>query len=102
MSKIIIYGSGLIIVAFVVGLLLFLTFDNAASGHAVFGNRSGVFSVSGPASIFVNLGIVGMVGSFLSFVAYLFSRNPTLLKSYKIIGVASGVSIFIGLAWGQA
>ena len=102
MSKIIIYGAGLVVVAFVVGLLLFLTFDNAASGQAIFGSRLGVFSVNGPASVLVNIGIVGMVGSLLSFIAYLFSRSPLLLKSYKFIGAASGVFIFIGLAWGQA
>ena len=90
------------IVAFVVGLLLFLAFDNAASGQATYANRLGVFNVSGPASIFVNVGIVGLVCSFLSFIMYLFNRSPLLLKSYKFIGAASGVFIFIGLAWGQA
>lgn len=102
MSKFIIYGAGLIVVAFVVGLLLFLTFENATLGQAIYGNRLGLFSVSGPASVFVNIGIVGMVGSLLSYVAYLFSRSSVLLKSYKFIGAASGVLIFIGLAWGQA
>ena len=102
MSKIIIYGAGLVVVAFVVGLLLFLTFENASSGQAIFGNRLGVFSVNGPASVFVNVGIVGMVGSLLSFIAYLFTRSSRFLKSYKLIGAASGVFIFIGLAWGQA
>ena len=61
-----------------------------------------MFSVNGPASVLVNIGIVGMVGSLLSFIAYLFIRSPLLLKSYKFIGAASGVFIFIGLAWGQA
>jgi hypothetical protein len=102
MSKFIIYGAGLVVVAFVVGLLLFLTFDNAASGQAIYGNRLGIFSVSGPASVLVNIGIVSLVLSFVSYVAYLFSRSPLLLKSYKFIGAASGVFIFIGLAWGQA
>lgn len=102
MSKIIIYGAGLAVVAFVVGLLLFLTFENASSGHAIFGNRQSVLSVRGPASVFVNIGIVGMVGSLVSYIAYLFGRSPFLLKSYKFIGAASGVFIFIGLAWGQA
>jgi hypothetical protein len=102
MSKFIIYGAGLVVVAFVVGLLLFLTFDNAASGQAIYGNRLGVFSVSGPASVFVNIGIVSLVLSFVSYIAYLFNRSPLLLKSYKFIGAASGVFIFIGLAWGQA
>jgi hypothetical protein len=102
MSKIIIYGAGLIVVAFVVGLLLFLTFDNATSGQAIYGNRLGSFSVSGPASVLVNIGIVGMVSSLISFIAYLFSRSPVLLKTYKFIGAASGVFIFIGLALGQA
>jgi hypothetical protein len=102
MSKILIYGTGLVVVAFVVGLLLFLTFDNAASGQAIFGSCLGAFSVNGPASVLVNIGIIGIVGSLLSFIAYLFSRRPLLLKSYKIICAASGVFIFIGLAWGQA
>jgi hypothetical protein len=102
MSKIIIYGAGLVVVAFVVGLLLFLTFENATSGQAIFGNHLGLFSVKGPASVLVNIGIVSMVGSLLSFIAYLFSRSPLLLKAHKFIGAASGVFIFIGLAWGQA
>lgn len=102
MSKIIIYGAGLAVVAFVVGLLLFLTFDNAASGQAIYGNRFGVFTVNGAASILINLGIFGLVCSFLSFMAFLFHRSPLLLKSYKFIGAASGVFILIGLAWGQA
>ncbi len=102
MRKSIIYGSGLIVVAFIVGILLFLTIDNAMSGQAVYGNRSGNSSVSGPASILINVGIICMVGSLLSFIAYLFSRSPVLLKSYKIIGAISGALIFIGLALGQA
>jgi hypothetical protein len=102
MSKFIIYGAGLIVVAFVVGLLLFLTYDNATSGQAIFGNRFGSYSISGPASVLVNVGIIGMIGSLLSYITYLFSRSPVLLKSYKLIGTASGVFIFIGLAWGQA
>ena len=102
MIKIVIYSAGLIVIAFVVCLLLFLTFENASSGQAVYRNRFGAFTISGPASILINIGIVGMVGSFLSFVAYLFSRSPALLKSYKVIGAASGVLIIIGLAWGQA
>lgn len=102
MSKIIIYGAGLVFVAFVVGLLLFLTVDNAVSGQAVYGSRFGVFRVSGPASILVNVGIFGLVCSFLSYIVFLFNRSQILLTIYKFIGVASGFVIFLGLAWGQA
>lgn len=102
MSKIIIYGAGLLVVAFVVGLLLFLTFDNATTGQAVYGNRLESFVVVGQASVLVNIGIVGMVGSLALLIAYLFRRTPVLLKSYYFIGVASSILIFIGLAWSQA
>jgi len=102
MSKIIIYGAGLIVVAFIVGLLVFLTLDNASSGQAVYSNQFGTFHVSGLASFLVNGGIIGMVVSLLSFIAYLFSRNTLLLKSYKIIGAASCIFILIGLACSQA
>ena len=102
MSKIIIYGAGLAVVAFVVGLLLFLTFENAASGYATYGSRLGTVTVIGPESILVNFGIVGLVISFLSFLAYLFTRRPLLLKSYKFIGAVSGSLVFIGLVLGQA
>ena len=97
MSKIIIYGAGLAVVAFVVGLLLFLTFDNAASGQAIYGNRFDTFTISGPASILVNTGIVGLAFSFLAFIAFLLNRSPLLLKSYKLICFVSGIFIFIGL-----
>jgi hypothetical protein len=100
MSKIIIYGAGLIVVAFVVGLLLFLTFDNVMLDQAIYSNGLGVFAISGPASLVVNIGIVGIAGSLVTFITYLFSRHPVLLKSYKILGVASCMCVFIGLAWG--
>lgn len=102
MSKYIIYGVGLFIIAFVIGLLLFLTIDNASHGQAIYGGRFGSFSVTGPASILVNLGIIGIVGSLLVYLAYLFSRNAVLLKSYKFLGAASGLIIFIGWVWGQS
>ncbi len=101
MSKLIIYGAGLIVVTFIVGLLIFLTFDNAASGQAIYGNRLGSFTVSGPASVFVNVGILGMVSSFLCYISYLFSRNLVLLKGYKYMGAASVALILLGLACGQ-
>lgn len=90
------------VVAFVVGLLLFLSFDNAAFGQAIYASRFGAFYVSGPASIFINIGIIGLVCSFLSFIMYLFNRSTLFLKGYKFIGAASGVFIFIGIACSQA
>lgn len=92
----------MVVVAFVVGLLLFLTFENAALGQAIYGNRFGSFSVNGPASICINIGIVGLVFSLIAFILFLFNRSPLLLKSYKFFGAASGVLIFLGLAWSQA
>ena len=102
MSKYIVYGAGLLVVAFVVGLLLFLTIDNATSGQVIFGNRFSSFRVTGSASILINLGILGMVGSLLAFISYLFSRNSVLLRSYKILGATSSLIIFIGWVWGQS
>lgn len=102
MSKIIIYGAGLVVVAFVVGLLLLLTFDNVISGQAVFGTRWGVFAVNGPASVFVNAGIVGAVGSLILYVSFLFSRKSVLYRAYQIASATSVLAIFIGLIWGQS
>ena len=101
MSKLIIYGAGLLVVAFVVGLLLFLTFENASSGQAVYGTRYGSYFVSGPPSILVNLGILGMVVSAMSYIGYLFNRSSLLAHSYKLSATVSGVLIGIGLAWAK-
>lgn len=102
MSRYIVYGAGLLVVALVVGLLVLLTIDNATSGQAIFGNRFSSFRVTGPASILINIGILGMVGSLLTFISYIFSRRRMLLRSYQFLGAASGLIIFIGWIWGQS
>jgi len=98
MSKIIIYGAGLLIVTFVIGLLLFLTFENVSSWQAVYGTRYDTFFVSGPSSVMVNLGILGMAVSAVSYIGYLFNRSSLLARSYKLLAALSGVLIGIGLA----
>jgi len=102
MSKIIIYGAGLLVIVLVAGLLLYLTLDNASSGQAIYGTRNGSYYVSGPASILINVGIVGLIGALGTYISYLFLRKPVLLNSYKLISVVSGVLIIIGLVWGLA
>ncbi len=101
MSKFIIYGAGLLIVALVVGLLLFLTFENISSEQAVYGTKYGSYYVSGPPSILVNGGILGMLVSLMSYIGYLFNRSSILAQSYKIVGALSSVLIGVGLAWAQ-
>jgi len=100
MTRYLIYGAGLLVIAFVVGLLLFLTFENAVTGTAVYGTRSGSFRVSGFASILVNVGIVGLVLSTVSYIIYLAKRSASLLKCYQYIGAVSGVFILLGALWG--
>jgi len=100
MSKILIYGAGIIIIAFVIILLLFLTFENAISGQAVFGTRNGVFTVSGFPAILVNFGILGLVMSLISYIIFLFNRRVVLQKAYKYLGVLSSILVTIGFVLG--
>jgi hypothetical protein len=98
MSKIIIYGAGLLLVGFVVLLLLFLTFENAISGQAIYGTREGdVFFVTGFPATLVNLGILGVISSFISYMCYLFKRHIYFLKAYRFLGLLSGVLITVGI-----
>ena len=102
MSKAIIYGAGLLIVTFILGLLAFLTIDNFTNSQVIYGTRNGSFSVNGLPSILVNVGILGLITSFVSYIFFLFKRSTVFLKSYKIIGTVSGALIGVGLLCGQA
>lgn len=96
MSKTLIYGAGLVIVAFVIILLLFLTFENAFSGQATWGTRNGAFTVSGFPAILVNFGILGLVISLVSYILYLFNRRVMFQNTYKYLSLLSGVLVSIG------
>jgi len=92
---------GMMPVLFVVGLLIFLTFDNLLSGRAVYGDKFGnAFAVDGLAAILVNLGIFGLIGWLGSYLAFLVKRSPKLMQVHRALGVVSGVFIVVGLAYG--
>jgi len=96
-----IYMAGMIPVLFVVGLLIFLTFDNLLSSRAVYGDKFGnVYEVEGLAAILVNLGIFGLIGWLGSYLAFLVNRSPKLMRVHRAIGIASGVCIAAGLVYG--
>lgn len=97
MSKILIYGAGLIVIAFVVGLLLFLTFENAFSGRAIYGTENGSFFVSGFPAILVNFGILSLISSLISYLVFLYTRRSIYQKAYKRLTLLSGILISIGL-----
>ena len=99
MSKVIIYGAGLLVVCFIVSLLGFLTFDNLLNNRAIYGTRSGEFNVSGFPSILVNLGILGFISSLLLYIAYLFKRNKWVYQCYTVSGFVSCFLVFGGLFW---
>lgn len=96
-----VYMAGMMPVLFVVGLLIFLTFDNLLSGRAVYGDKFGnAFEVEGLAAILVNLGIFGLIGWLGSYLAFLVKRSPKLMQVHRAVGVVSGVFIAVGLAYG--
>ncbi|MBO9492378.1 hypothetical protein J7384_18595 [Endozoicomonas sp. G2_1] len=82
--------------ALLVVLLLFLTFENAMSGQAIWGTRDGSVVVKGFSAILVNLGILSIVLSFGSYLAYLRNRRELLHKLYNIFGVLSAVLVLVG------
>lgn len=97
MSKFIIYGAGLLVVLFVVGLLGFLTIDNMLHSQATFANRQGdQFFVTGLSSLLVNLGILCFISSLISYLAFLYKRSVKLLKYNNFLWLVGGILVFIG------
>ena len=96
-----IYVAGMIPVLFVVGLLIFLTFDNLLFSRAVYGDKFGnAYEVEGLAAILVNLGIFGLIVWLSSYLAFLVKRSPKLMQLHRAAGVVSGVFIAVGLVYG--
>ncbi|KZY35122.1 hypothetical protein A3754_18720 [Alcanivorax sp. HI0083] len=96
-----IYLAGMVPVFFVVGLLVFLTFDNLFTGRAVYGDKFGnAYEVQGVAAILVNFGILGLVGWLGSFLAFLIWRSPRLMRFHRAIGVVSSLCVVGGLVYG--
>lgn len=93
MIKFIIYSAGILIILCVIGLLLFLTFENVSSNQAIYGTRYGAYFISGSLSIFTNVGIIGIVVSFLLYLTTLISRNKFLGKASYILGIISSILI---------
>lgn len=94
MTKRIIDGLGLLVIFFVIGLLGFLIFENILSNRAVYAVNNEVFHVSGLKSIFVNLGVLGLISTL---IFYLSKRTRRLHQCYKITGFISGLLICFSL-----
>ena len=93
--------AGMIPVLFLVGLLLFLTFDNLLSSTAVYGDKFGnAYEVEGLAAILVNLGIFGLIAWLGYYLAFLVKRSPKLVQVHIAVGVVSVVFIAVGLVYG--
>ncbi|MCA0895119.1 hypothetical protein [Microbulbifer agarilyticus] len=96
-----VYLAGMLPILFVVGLLVFLTFENFLSSQAIFGDKFGnVYAVEGNAAVLVNLGIFGLVGWLVSYLVFLVSRNHSLLLVHRFIGAVSILCIVAGLLYG--
>ena len=96
-----VYLAGMVPVLFVVGLLVFLTFDNLFTGRAVYGDKFGnAYEVQGFAAILVNFGILGLVGWLGSYLAFLKWRSPKLMRFHRAIGVVSGLCVVAGAIYG--
>jgi len=79
-----IYMVGMIPVLFVVGLLIFLTFDNLLSSRAVYGDKfRNAYVVEGIAAILVNLGILGLIAWLGSYLAFIVKRSPKLMQVHR-------------------
>lgn len=93
-----VYFLGLLPVVFLVGLLLFLTLNNIASGTAVFGDKFGnAFEAEGLAGVLINLGILALIAWLLFYIAYLIKRQPLLLTLHKTTGCIGALCITTGL-----
>jgi len=85
----------------IVGLVLFLTFENLLSGQAIYSNRYSTFYVSGPGSILVNLGILGLALWAISYIMYLFNRKTSLLRTGELLVSTGTILIIVGIVWEQ-
>lgn len=77
--------------------MLFLTFENAFSYQAIYGTENGSFFVSGFPSILVNLGILALISSLISYLVFLYARRLIYQKVYERLMLLSGIFISIGL-----
>jgi len=92
-----VFGIGVLFSFLLVGLLLYLTFENAQRGTAIYGTRgSDAIHVTGPFSILVNLGIVGLVASFLAYILYVHTRKEVFAKVYFFAPFGSVLLVLIG------
>jgi len=97
MSKIIIYGAGLLIATTLVIFLFFLTFHNIFSGQAELGDENNTFTVNGFYGVLINLGIIGGIFCLISYIAHLFTKRTIFHKIYSYLGLCSGILFTIGV-----
>ena len=97
MIKRIVYGLGLLVIFSVIGLLGFLTLENILNHRAVYAVDNEVFQVSGLRSVFVNLGVLGLISTLIFYVVYLCKRTRRWHQCYKVTGVGSTLLICFGL-----
>ncbi len=83
---------------FVIGTLGFLTYDNMKNGQAIYGvsRGNGAIEASGYPAIIINIGIVVLILSALSFFTYIFTRRKRIGAMYIKFGVLSGLLVISG------
>lgn len=98
-----VYLAGMIPVVLLLGMLLFLVLENLLSGRAVYGDKLGnSYEVIGFAAFLVNVGILGLVGWLVTYIAFLISRSPKLIQVHRVVGAVSGLLVTAGLLYGAS
>jgi len=83
---------------FVVSTLGFLTYDNMKNGQAIYGvsRGNGAIEANGYPAIIINIGIVVLILSALSYFGYIFTKRKKFEALYISFGVLSGLLVISG------
>ena len=83
---------------FIVSALGFLTYDNMMNGQAIYGvsRGNGAIEASGYPAIIINIGIVVLILSALSYFGYIFTKRRRFETLSKSFGVLSGLLVISG------
>jgi len=83
---------------FVISILGFLTYDNMRNGQAIYGVSRGndAIEASGYPAILINIGIVVLILSALSYFVYIFTKRKKFEGMYISFGVLSGLLVISG------
>ncbi len=95
------YTYIILVGGFVVSILGFLTYDNmknGQAGQAIYGvsRGNGAIEASGYPAIIINVGIVILILSALSYFGYIFTKRKKFEALYISFGVLSGLLVISG------